>query len=1133
MENFYTLGLDIGIGSIGWAVLRNNRLTEEPERILKLGVRTFSPNEVDKTGESTAKRRRELRGIHRRANRKAFRVERMKKAIKFALGVDCDKDLAILMNHDIYELRAKSLDEQILNAELAKIILNLLKRRGFKSNRKNANSKEEGKLLEAVNANSIFMNEKGYRTIGEAIYKDNRFKTISCGKIIYNVRNHPEDYKNSFLRADLEKELCMILETQRKLGNQNITTDFQNRVLEIFNNQRNFDEGPDQRQSKFSAEYKIGHCTFFPDELRAPKASFTFEYFNALSKINSLKISGIGLSLEQKSMIINLVKSQEKITYTKLRKIFNIPINQTFNLCNYSSRKKKKDGELSMEEFIKTCEDVTFVSLPSSWAIIKAFGFKSFDGYENMIDEAARILSTCKSDNRIENEINQTPILQGLSIEQKEKLKALNFTKFGSLSIKAMQKIIPFLLEGKRYDEACKCAGFNHSSFGCEKKKFLKGPEIEERLSDITSNVVKRAVNQTLRILNEIIKEYGSPQFITIELARDLSRNLSDRNNLKRMQDKNFELNSRILEEIKEKFGLLSPKPLDLIKYKLYEEQQGKCMYSGKVIDLNRLFEPNYTQIDHILPISRSMNDSYNNKVLVLTEENQNKGDRTPFEWFGKDAARWRGLEQRAMLLKNFNKRRFLLMENFSEEQQNDFIERNLNDTRYISKFLFDLLRNHLQMTPSEKHKVNVKCVNGSVTSYLRKCWGVNKIREDGDLHHCIDAAIIATVTPGQVQKVTRFNKFKEQFIQDEKSGLYVNRVTRQAMTTEEKDQFQMREMDLQLTKYLPEPYKGFVKELAIRSRSNYSTYDFSLEEKGELSKLGYSESELAQIKPVFVSHMKTVKTTGAMHEDTLMSTREYNISGKLIKTVPIHKLKLEAKPEEHLLKCDKYPEYSISNYYRPSDDRLLYLKLKEYLVVNKDRSDKEKEQIFNNFHKPKSDGTDGPIVKKVKIYEKMTKCVITPQGAAANDKMYRVDVFEKNGKFYLCPVYMSDVYRKQLPNQVVVPNKPWLELDDTFNFKFSLYQNDLIKVKHKDKIILTKTNINERSNKAESINHNEYLLYYNSCNISTASFGLSTHDRCYTIPGCGVKTLLSIEKYYVDIMGNVYQAKTEERKKL
>lgn len=744
-----------------------------------------------------------------------------------------------------------------------------------------------------------------------------------------------------------------------------------------------------------------------------------------------------------------------------------------------------------------------------------------------------KLLACCKSDNKIENEFAQSPLMQNLTTQQKENLKTLNFSKFGSLSIKAMQKIIPHLLSGQRYDEACKSAGFNHSSFSYEKMKYLKGEVIKEKFADITSNVVKRAVNQTLRILHEVIKKYGSPQFIKIELARELARNFSDRNQLKKMQDKNYEANNHVLENIKEKFGLLAPKPLDLVKYKLYEEQSGKCMYSGKDIDINRLFEPNYTQIDHILPFSRSMNDSYNNKVLVLTDENQNKGNRTPYECFGHDAVKWQGLVARANLLKNFKKRQFLLMENFSEEQQNDFIDRNLNDTQYMAKFLFDLFNNYLKMTPSQKYSKQVQCVNGSVTCYLRKCWGINKIREDGDLHHCIDAAVIAVVTPGQVQKITKFNLFKERFYKDKESGLYINRLTKIVMTPAEKAEFEMREINLFLSKYLPEPYEGFTQELAIRSRCNYYTDQFTSEEKTELSKLGYSETELAQIKPVFVSRMKTVKTTGAIHEETIMSSREYNITKRLIKSVAISKLKLINKPEEHLLKDDQYPQYSIENYYRPLDDRLLYLKIKACLVVNQDKKDKEKEALFNNFHKPKSDGTDGPIVKKVKVYEKSSNCVITPRGAAANDKMYRIDIFEKDGKYYICPIYMADVYKKQLSNKVIEIGKPWSEIDDTYFFKFSLYQNDLVKVKHKKQIVMKKNYQNEKSKKAENIMNNEILCYYNSCCIATAAIGLLTHDRCYMLSGLGVKTLLSIEKYYVDIMGNVYRAPHEERKKL
>ena len=135
MSKNYRIGFDIGIGSVGWSILENDPITEEPTKILKLGVRTFDANEILKTGESVAKSRREKRGVHRRTRRRAFRMSRLKTLIKNVLGVDCDVDLKDIQHKDVYELRFKALDEKVSNAELSKIILNIAKRRGFQSNR--------------------------------------------------------------------------------------------------------------------------------------------------------------------------------------------------------------------------------------------------------------------------------------------------------------------------------------------------------------------------------------------------------------------------------------------------------------------------------------------------------------------------------------------------------------------------------------------------------------------------------------------------------------------------------------------------------------------------------------------------------------------------------------------------------------------------------------------------------------------------------------------------------------------------------------------------------------------------------------------------------------------------------------
>lgn len=1117
---FYRIGLDVGIGSVGYAVLENDSKTGEPIRIERVGVRTFNPNEVAKTGESTAKDRREKRGIRRRKRRREFRMQRVRNLIKRTLGEDAVTNLQKLNNEDIYKLRYNALDNLVKDEEVAKIILNILKRRGFKSSRLSP-SKEDGVLVKAISDNENKLRKNGYRTVGEMIFKDSSFKTEICGHITYNVRNHYKDYRNSFSRNLLKDELNTILKTQQQLGNKKITDEFIERVIYIFEKQRNFDEGPGVQSPYHKESFEVGNCTFIPSEKRAPKASYTFEYFTALSKINNLKCDDEPLTQSQKEQLYNELKTRSEITYKQVRSLFNVDADKLFNLCNYRVKKKEHKTE---EEVKEQAEKTVFVSMKNSYAIRKSLNVLNDEKTDiELIDNIALMLSLCKSNEKIDNFIEEYKL--NLNEEQINNIKQLNFDKFGSLSFVAMKKITPFLLQGERYDKACKLAGFDDESFEHPKTKYLKGESVTEALKDVTNNVVKRAVNQTIRIVNEIIKEYGSPQYISIELARDIAKNPKERKDIKTMQDNNAATNQELYEKIQKEHNITKPSGQDILKYKLYIEQEAKCMYSGKTIDINRLFEPNYTQIDHILPISRSMNDSYNNKVLVLSYENQNKGNRTPYEFFGNDEKKWHEFVMRVSLLKNTEKQKLLLKKNFSEEESKDFISRNLNDTRYISKLLLNLFQKNLQMADysnKDKNRKTVRSINGVITSYLRKCWGINKLRDDGDIHHAIDATIIACASDSQVQKITKFNKFKEIF--KNKDDVFVNCETGEQMTLQEKQEYEAQNLNL-LARILPLPYETFLKELKIRTKSCYENFYFTEEEKDELQKIGYTQEQISKIKPIFVSKMKNVKTTGAIHEETIMSAREYEETGYLIKSKKVQEIKLVDVREKIALKDDKYPDCSIESYYRPQDDRLLYLRLKNYL--------KEEGKIPNTVYKPRKDGTDGPKVNTVKVYEKCQNIVKTSNGAAKNDTMFRVDVFEKDKQYYLCPVYMADVYAKKLPNKLIAINKPWITIDNSFKFKFSLYKNDLVKITSAKSISLKKNIKNDKSLKADVITNNEFLLYYNSTGISVASIKLNTHDNCYGVDSCGVKNLLSIEKYYVDIMGNIYKANKEERKPL
>lgn len=176
----YRIGLDIGIASVGWAVLENNS-KDEPVRIVDLGVRIFDRAEIPKTGESLAGPRRAARSSRRRIRRRKHRLERIKWLFQEE-GLVAIEQFSERYHKaglpDVYQLRVKALDKKVSDLELAQILLHIAKHRGFASNRKSElKEKDNGAVLTAIKENEVLMKMKSYRTVGEMIYCDDSFHT--------------------------------------------------------------------------------------------------------------------------------------------------------------------------------------------------------------------------------------------------------------------------------------------------------------------------------------------------------------------------------------------------------------------------------------------------------------------------------------------------------------------------------------------------------------------------------------------------------------------------------------------------------------------------------------------------------------------------------------------------------------------------------------------------------------------------------------------------------------------------------------------------------------------------------------------------------------------------------------------
>ena len=1126
----YRIGLDIGIASVGWAVLENNS-DDEPIRIVDLGVRLFDKAEQPKTGDSLAEPRRMARTTRRRLRRRKHRLDRIKWLLQQEDVIDIEqfmKRYHAANLPDVYKLRYEALDRKLKDDELAQVLLHIAKHRGFKSTRKSETvSKENGAVLKATTENQNLMLEKGYRTVGEMLYCDTAFK-IACpwteSGYILATRNTSDDYRHTILRSMLVDEVHAIFAAQRELGNKKATDELESKYLEIMESQRSFDMGPGNQSDGTPSPYaingfgdRVGKCTLETEEMRAAKATYTAELFVALQKINHIRLldknsNARELTAEEREILINLLHTQKEIKYSTVRSKLNIGTEYRFNTLNYSSKKKE-----AVEDVIKDTENTKFIAMPFYYEINKRIGdiIAGLPKEEKaeFLDKVGTILTLFKNDDsRIEK---LTEI--GMQEEDIDKILDMSPAKFQHISLKAMHKIMPYLKDGMTYDKACDAAGYDFKADNHGKKsKLLKGEEVQAIIGEITNPVVKRSVSQTVKVINAIIQKYGSPQAINIELAREMSKTFDERNKLKKQMDERFAENDKIKKQIQE-LGKVNPTGQDILKYRLWLEQQGRCLYSGKTIPLEELFLPGY-DIDHILPYSITFDDSFRNKVLVTSQENRQKGNRTPYEYFGHDESRWADFEARvSSFVKDYKKQQKLLKKHFTDEEKREFKERNLNDTKYITRVVYNMIRRHLELEPynREGHKKQVTAVNGAVTAYLRKRWGIQKIFEQKnreiDTHHAVDAVVIACCTDGMIHKISRSVQAREiayamdtQFV-DYETGEILDRA-----------HFTKDEWDEKFGVKIAPPWPWFLDELHVRIGDNPIEY---LETHSEINReIDYPEWMLDEknkvVRPIFVSRMPNHKVTGAAHADTVRSPRHYKEDGFVITKTALTDLKLNKDGE-------------IEGYYDPDSDRLLYNALKRQLQMF---GNDGKKAFAQPFYKPKADGSEGSVVKKVKIESKLSYGVLVNDGkgiaGSTQGSMIRADIYCSNGKYYVVPVYIADTVNKKLPNKAAVAHKPyseWKEMDDK-DFVFSLYRNDLIKISSKDGIsIKHNTGVTEKKK-------GDVFAYFGGINIANANMSGKAHDSEFEFGSQGIQRLTIFEKYQVDILGNISKVSREKR---
>lgn len=1109
----YTIGLDLGTTSIGWAVIDNQK-----NKIEDLGVRLFESAENPKDGESLATPRREARSMRRRLARRGYRLQKIKDIFiaDNLLTSEAIAKILITLNNP-YGIRTKGLDQVLTNEELFIAVYHLTKRRGYKSNRKEiAEVDTEGKaVLGGIENNKKELEKSKCRTVGEYLNKL-RHEGVS------EVRNKLGMYAHSFDRGMLEKELLLILDRQKELGNKSVTAeliyalvgyDINKKAVGAFNFQRPFASGDQIKEL-------VGMCTFEnkkngmeKDEIRAAKATYSFQYFNVLQRLNSIEILNRDcgtrkLSESERAIVLEKVSDTKTVYYSQIKKWLDLNENDRFNMVTYFVSRKELEAGVSESTQKDECEKkAKFPSMTDYYEIKKVVSATDEIFWTKLktdvvaLDSIGNILILYKTSEDIKKELEQIILADKTKISSIviDILLSCNLVKekgnFGHLSVKALNRIIPYLEKGMRYDEVVGSIPEYKERFTVRNKKLKP---IDKDDHSLTNPVVRRTVSQTIKVVNAIINKYGSPDEVHIELGRELAKNFKDREKEKKSNLENRVKNDFALSRVQELFLAHKVSGQDILKYKLWTEQTNKCGYSGESIDELRLFENGYVEIDHILPFSRSFNDSFANKSLVLKKENQNKGNRTPYEYMGGDAEKWNRFEANviAMTALSWKKRYNLLTKKFVAD---DLTTRTLNDTRFLARYLKNYIENTLEFAEDDEKKRRVYTVNGMATAYVRKRWGFSKVREESSKHHALDAVVVAVMNPSTVQKVMNYSKRGEisAYLQSHKTATSDELIdVTETEISDAKEYLQRHEDKFNF----PEPWEGFHHEVLARVGDNPA---LDIENRHKDIHAYKESSDFSNLKPIFISKMPRRKVTGQVHLETLRSPKNFDNQVSSVR-IPLTSLTVDRLINE-------------GRYLDPKLFSALKAKLDEF-------NGEAKKAFAEPFHKIQKDGTRGPIVRSVKLVNNTQKSGIEinkdelGKGRALVDRasMVRVDIFSKLNKkskeeFYFIPVYAHHVVASELPNCVCTPGKnenAWTKLDDTFKFKFSLYPGDLIKVTKK----------------------NNYAYgYYVSAGISVASLVTETHDKSST-KNIGIKTLDKFDKYVVDVLGNYSLVKSEKR---
>ena len=768
----HVLGLDLGVGSIGWCLIALDA-QGDPAEILGMGSRVVPLNNATDAADFsigkafTANQERTARRTMRRGfARYQLRRYRLRRELE-KVGMLPDAALIQLPLLELWELRerAATAGRRLTLPELGRVLCHINQKRGYRHVKSDAAAivGDEGEkkkdsnsaYLAGIRANDEKLQDE-HKTVGQYFAEQLRQSQSESptGGISYRIKDQ------IFSRQRYIDEYDQIMAAQR-VHYPDILTDEFIRMLR--------DEVIFMQRPLKSCKHLVSLCEFEKQEkvMRvqqddgkggrqlverrvkfgpkvAPKSSPLFQLCRIYEAVNNIRLtrpdgSPRDITPEERAKIVAHLQSSASLSFAALKKLLK--------------EKALIADQLTSKSGLKG----------NSTRIALATALQPYPQYHHLLDmELETRMMTVQLTDEETGEITEREVAvvtdsyvrQPLyrlwhilySIEERDAMRRalitqlgmkeedldsglldqlyrLDFVKpgYGNKSAKFICKLLPQLQQGLGYSEACAAVGYRHSnsptSEEITERTLLEKIPLLQR-NELRQPLVEKILNQMINLVNALKAEYGVDE-VRVELARELKMSREERERMVRNNEDREDHNKEVAEKI-QKCGLF-PTKSRIRKYRLWEEAGRQCLYCGRSIDEKQCLNGDDMEVEHIIPKSVLYDDSYGNKTCACRRCNKEKGNRTALEYIrakGWEAEYMERINER-LKAKKISYSKYQRLRWLKEDIPSDFLERQLRLTQYISRQAMAILQQGIR---------RVSASEGGVTARLRSLWGYDDI---------------------------------------------------------------------------------------------------------------------------------------------------------------------------------------------------------------------------------------------------------------------------------------------------------------------------------------------------------------------------------------------------------------------